>query len=114
MDVTPEPTSHRFPQTRRWIRRRKALLAVTAVAVLAVNVAASLYLANTQPGDAAVYKQITLNTMDRGVFSADVEPPYQPTFVRLPGYPMFLAGVYSLFGEGNDVAVRVIQGLLHF
>jgi hypothetical protein len=114
MDDASQPDSLAFKQKRRWVRRRRLLVLVFAAAVLAVNIAASLYLANTQPGDAAVYKQIALNTTDRGVYSTETEPPFAPTLIRLPGYPLFLAGVYSVFGEANDTAVRVIQSLLHF
>jgi 4-amino-4-deoxy-L-arabinose transferase-like glycosyltransferase len=114
MDDASQPDSLAFKQKRRWVRRRRLLIIVLAIAVLAVNAAASLYLANTQPGDSAVYKQIALNTMDRGIYSTETAPPFVPTLIRLPGYPLFLAGIYSVFGEGNDTAVRVAQSLLHF
>ena len=35
-----------------------------------------------------------------------------PTFVRLPGYPLFIAGVYALFGHGNNEALFLVQGVL--
>ena len=38
--------------------------------------------------------------------------PYVPSLIRLPGYPLFLAGVYAAFGHGNDKAVRVLQALI--
>ena len=37
---------------------------------------------------------------------------FAPTFVRLPGYPLFIAGVYALFGHGNDEALFIVQGVL--
>jgi hypothetical protein len=114
MDDSAQPSSLAITQKRRWIRRRRLLLILLAAAVLSVNIVASLYLANTQPGDSAVYKQITLNKMDRGVYPTDTEPPYAPTIVRLPGYPLFLDGIYTVFGKENDTAVRVVQSLLHF
>jgi hypothetical protein len=32
--------------------------------------------------------------------------------IRLPGYPLFLAAIYSVFGHGNNTAVRVVQAVL--
>ena len=34
------------------------------------------------------------------------------SLVRLPGYPLFLAGVYSIFGHTNNGAVRIVQALI--
>jgi hypothetical protein len=31
--------------------------------------------------------------------------------IRLPGYPLFMAGVYALFGHDNNTAVRVVQAV---
>ena len=38
--------------------------------------------------------------------------PFAPTFVRLPGYPLFIAGVYDLFGHGNSEALFLLEGVL--
>jgi 4-amino-4-deoxy-L-arabinose transferase-like glycosyltransferase len=35
--------------------------------------------------------------------------PGQPTSIRPPLYPAFLAGIWAVFGEGNFQAVRVVQ-----
>ena len=35
--------------------------------------------------------------------------PDRPTTFLVPGYPVFLCGVYSLFGVGSHLAVRLIQ-----
>ena len=40
------------------------------------------------------------------------EPPYDPSLIRLPGYPLFLAGVYSIFGHQDNTAVRIVQALI--
>lgn len=69
-------------------------------------------LANDEPGDARVYSQLARNVLEQHVYSADSEPPYAPTYIRLPGYPLFLAAVYAAFGHGNDAAVRTAQALL--
>src|SRR4029079_3571891 len=36
------------------------------------------------------------------------------SIIRLPGYPLFLAGIYSAAGKENYPAVRAVQAVLHF
>ena len=38
--------------------------------------------------------------------------PFRADFVRLPGYPLFIAGVYALFGHGNNQALFLLEGVL--
>jgi len=59
-------------------------------------------------GDALGYHTIALNLYRGNGYSmvADV-----PTVRRAPGYPLFLAGIYSIFGTGL-MAVYIIQALL--
>lgn len=38
--------------------------------------------------------------------------PGRPTLFIVPGYPVFMTGVYSVFGQGNFLAVRGVQLLL--
>ena len=90
------------------------MLLLFALAVLAVDITASLYLTNVEPDDGKIYSQIAKNVVAYGVFSTDLQQPIAPTIIRLPGYPLFLAGIYSIFGVGNDSAVHFVQGLLLF
>lgn len=69
-------------------------------------------LANDEPGDARVYSRLAVNLLEQHAYSADEGPPYAPTYIRLPGYPLFLAAVYAAFGHGNDAAARTAQALL--
>jgi len=72
----------------------------------------ALRLPNDEPDDGRVYSQIARNMLEQHVYSHDSQPPYAPSLIRLPGYPLFLAGVYKVFGVGNNIAVRVIQALI--
>jgi len=67
---------------------------------------------NDEPDDGRVYALIARNVVDHHAYSLETEEPYKPTFIRVPGYPLFLAGVYRLFGEDNNRAVRIAQALL--
>jgi hypothetical protein len=46
------------------------------------------------------------------VYSHANEPPYDPSLIRLPGYPLFLAAVYSVCHHDNNTAVRMVQAVL--
>jgi hypothetical protein len=115
--MVAEPTSSgksNFRRKRRWVKARRYAVATLAAILLVYNVWSSIRLTNAEPDDAKVYTQIAKNVVDRDVYSTDSTAPFQPTIIRLPGYPLTIAGMYSLFGEGNDQAVRVLQGILHF
>src|SRR5262249_56594079 len=68
--------------------------------------------ANDEPDDGRVYSQIARNMLEQHVFSHDSQAPYAPSIIRLPGYPLFLAAIYAVFGHGNNTAVRVIQAVI--
>ena len=64
------------------------------------------------PDDGRVYAQIARNVLEQHVYSHATEAPYDPTLIRLPGYPLLLASIYSAFGHTNNSAVRIIQALI--
>ena len=66
------------------------------------RVAIARLLPNDAPDDGRVYAQIARNVLERHVYSHESEPPYDPSLIRLPGYPLFLAGVYSVFGHHDE------------
>jgi len=86
-----------------------ALLLLTA---LSFRVAVARFLPNDSPDDGKLYAQLARNVLEQHVFSGESEPPYAPTLIRLPGYPLFLSSVYSLFGHTDNSAVRVVQALI--
>ncbi len=86
--------------------------ALLLTAAFSFRVAVARLLPNDEPFDGKVYAQIARNVLERHSYSHATEPPYDPSLIRLPGYPIFLAGVYSVFGHGDDTAVRIVQALL--
>ena len=95
----------------RMSRRRAASLAVLLAALL-FRLGLALALANDEPDDGRLYALIGHNVLAHGVYSASTEAPYTPTYIRVPGYPLFLAATYALFGDGNNTAVRAVQALV--
>lgn len=61
-------------------------------------------------GDAVQYDALARSLATTGTFSLDGVMPF---FEREPGYSVFLAAVYAVFGVGSYAAVFAFQGLLH-
>ncbi|MGI9067064.1 MAG: glycosyltransferase family 39 protein [Pyrinomonadaceae bacterium] len=86
--------------------------ALLLTAAFSFRVAVARLLPNDDPFDGKVYTQLARNVLEQHSYSHATEPPYDPSLIRLPGYPLFIAGVYSVFGHGDDTSVRIVQALL--
>src|ERR1041384_854252 len=93
-------------------KRRFALICVLILIALSFRLFIALRLPNDEPDDGRVYSQIARNMLEQHVYSHDSQPPYAPSLISLPGYPLFIAGVYKIFGVGNNTAVRVVQAVI--
>ncbi|MFL6374317.1 MAG: phospholipid carrier-dependent glycosyltransferase, partial [Pyrinomonadaceae bacterium] len=87
-------------------------IAVLLLLTLTSRICVAYYLSTDEPGDGVVYARLATNLLEHGVFSSDEAAPFSPTFIRMPGYPIFIAAVYYVFGEGNNTAVRLVQAVL--
>lgn len=92
---------------RKWI-----LYSLLLLSAFSVRFVVARYLANDSPGDGKLYARMARNLLEQHVYSHDEEPPFTPSLIRLPGYPLFLAAVYSLSGHDNNTAVRMVQAVL--
>lgn len=72
----------------------------------------ALHWPSDEPDDGRLYARIAINILEHRSYSIETEEPYPPTFIRVPGYPLLLAGIYALFGHENNRAVRVVQAVL--
>lgn len=102
-----------------WRRTGLALFLFVGVLALVVDIWTAVRLNDLPPdGDAKIYSQMAVNVVDHRVFSvderSDLEGQVKPSIIRLPGYPLFLAAIYSVAGNENYAAVRAVQGILHF
>jgi 4-amino-4-deoxy-L-arabinose transferase-like glycosyltransferase len=106
--------SRRFSRMNAdWIRvhpRKSAAYVLLLLVAFGFRLFIALRLPNDEPDDGRVYAQIARNVLEQHVYSIESQAPYNPTLIRLPGYPLFLAAIYGVFGHGNNTAVRVIQG----
>ena len=75
-------------------------LAFVIKLVLAITVKVELR------SDSMVYDTLAKNIVQKGEYSYNGDP----TALLIPGYPIFLAGVYSIFGTGQ-IFVKILQSL---
>jgi 4-amino-4-deoxy-L-arabinose transferase-like glycosyltransferase len=61
--------------------------------------------------DAKDYDEIAVNLKSGNGFSQVINGSMAPVVYRTPAYPLFLAGIYSIFGH-NYTAVKVIQAII--
>src|SRR2546429_2925234 len=96
-----------FKPQKKWF-----VFLVLLVVAAGFRVAIAHWFPNDAPDDGRIYAQIARNLLEQHVYSHETAPPYDPSYIRLPGYPLFLAGVYSIFGHTNNGAVRIAQALI--
>ncbi len=61
--------------------------------------------------DSRLYANIAENWLQHGIYGVTNSGVVMPTFSRLPGYPAFLALIFTLFGIENFRAVLLVQVL---
>ena len=59
--------------------------------------------------DSFVYGDIAKNWLQHGVYGQSGPEEVSPTYIRLPGYPAFLAAVFAIFGMEHYRAVLAVQ-----
>lgn len=59
--------------------------------------------------DSFIYGDIAKNWLQHGIYGLSGTDEISPTYIRLPGYPAFLAFIFSIFGMEHYRAVLVTQ-----
>jgi 4-amino-4-deoxy-L-arabinose transferase-like glycosyltransferase len=93
-------------------RNQMLTFALLLTAAFCFRVVVARFWPNDSPDDGKIYAQIARNVLEQHVYSHAIEAPYNPSLIRLPGYPLFLAGIYAVFGHGDNTAVRIAQALI--
>jgi len=57
--------------------------------------------------DAQGYERLALNLLNGDGFTVSQNKPFVPEFLRTPGYPFFIAGIYKLFGPKPEAVVFI-------
>src|SRR5271170_3624749 len=61
-------------------------------------------------GDTKFYEELARNWLYHGVYGLFVRGQLSPVDMRMPGYPAFLAAIYSVIGR-SDKAVMIVQAI---
>ena len=95
---------------RELVRRSRFFLLATAAALALrlLFVFASPHVTD----DSRVYADIANNWLTHGAYAITDSGQIVPTYMRLPGYPAFLAIVFAVFGRDNFRAVLLLQVLI--
>jgi dolichyl-phosphate-mannose-protein mannosyltransferase len=86
-------------------------VALAALAGLALRLFFVLKLPVTDSGDAPFYIELAWNWLKKGVYGAVVEGQLMPLDTRVPGYPAFLAAIFSVAGNSSR-AVMLTQAIV--
>src|SRR5487761_730148 len=62
-------------------------------------------------GDTPIYQQLAQNWLKLGIYGLEILGRVTPVDIRTPGYPAFLAAIYTVFGESAR-AVMFAQALI--
>jgi 4-amino-4-deoxy-L-arabinose transferase-like glycosyltransferase len=93
---------------RELVRTKARFFVVATLAALGVR----LLLVWRFPGvvdDSRLYANIAENWLRHGIYGVTNSGVITPTLSRLPGYPAFLAAVFTIFGIENFRAVLLVQ-----
>lgn len=90
------------------VRKHPRFFLLTTLAALALRLL-FIFRFPSITTDSFIYGDIAKNWLQRGIYGVTDSGLVVPTFIRLPGYPAFLAVVFAIFGMEHYRTVLVIQ-----
>jgi 4-amino-4-deoxy-L-arabinose transferase-like glycosyltransferase len=96
---------------RELVRKSASYFAIVAAAGLALRLLFVVLYPHVTD-DSRVYANIANNWLTYGTYAITDSGQIVPTYIRLPGYPAFLALVFAVFGRDNFRAVLLLQVLI--
>jgi hypothetical protein len=96
------------------MRRLATNKAAVAVAILVGFALRALFVLRHPlfTGDALVYGELAHHLNKEHLYGLIDAGVLKPTLIRLPGYPLSLAAIFRIFGDGNYTAVLWVQVLV--
>src|SRR6185312_10460233 len=86
-----------IPRVRHLLRKHLPFFVAVTAAGIALRVVFLVWAPQVM-NDSYVYGDIAKNWLVHGVYGLSGSQAISPTFIRLPGYPAFLAFVFAVFG----------------
>jgi len=93
---------------RQFVREHFRFFWIATLAALALRLL-FLFRFPAITNDSMVYGDIAKNWLQHGVYGLSGPDEISPTYIRLPGYPAFLAAVFAIFGMEHYRAALVVQ-----
>ncbi len=93
---------------RELVRRNLRFFVIVSLAALGLRLVFLLRFPAVVT-DSFIYGDIAKNWLQHGIYGLSGSGEISPTYIRLPGYPAFLALIFSIFGIDNYRAVLVVQ-----
>jgi 4-amino-4-deoxy-L-arabinose transferase-like glycosyltransferase len=97
-----------IPSVRELVRQNLRFFVLFSAAALMLRLIFLLRF----PGvvtDSFIYGDIAKNWLQHGIYGLSGPDEISPTYIRLPGYPAFLAFVFAIFGVDHYRAVLFVQ-----
>src|SRR6202046_2471316 len=91
--------------------RMRVNVSLAVLAGLALRVFFVLRFPVTESGDAPFYIELAWNWLKKGVYGFPVNGQLTPVDMRVPGYPAFLAAVFTFAGNSQR-AVMLAQAAM--
>jgi 4-amino-4-deoxy-L-arabinose transferase-like glycosyltransferase len=91
---------------------RKSWLYFALITALGGAFRALFILRSVLPFDGLVYGEMARNWLQHGVLGLSGTTGLTPSLIRLPGYPAFLAAIWSITGVEHYTAVLIVQALV--
>jgi 4-amino-4-deoxy-L-arabinose transferase-like glycosyltransferase len=92
---------------RETVRQNLRFFLFGALAAIALR-SLFIYRFSAITNDSFIYGDIAKNWLQHGIYGLSGDG-ISPTYIRLPGYPAFLATIFSIFGMEHYRAVLVVQ-----
>ncbi len=96
---------------RELLRRNLRFFVIVSLAALGLR----LFFVLRFPGvvtDSFIYGDIASNWLQHGIYGLSGTEGISPTYIRLPGYPAFLALIFAIFGKDHYRAMLIVQLLV--
>jgi 4-amino-4-deoxy-L-arabinose transferase-like glycosyltransferase len=100
-----------IPSVRELVYKNLRFFALCSAAALILRLVFLLRF----PGvvtDSFIYGDIAKNWLQHGIYGLSGPDEISPTYIRLPGYPAFLAFIFAIFGVDHYRAVLFVQMLV--
>ena len=90
------------------VRESKGFFIAATIAAIALRLV-FIFRFPSVTTDSFIYGDIAKNWLQHGVYGLSSAGEVVPTYIRLPGYPAFLAAIFAIFGIDHYRAALIVQ-----